>query len=166
MPHLRVALAIDSGKLTASGADTPTLLVSFNKEREMSEVSRVASGGEISRLMLCLKAIMASRMQLPTIIFDEVDTGVSGDIAHRMGALMRDMASSMQVITITHLPQVAAKGERQLKVYKTDTPAGTHTRVRPLTGPEREEEIASMLSGEETSEAARLNARSLLNPTI
>lgn len=162
MPNLRVSLALESGRLTASGADTPSLLVAFNKNQDLRPVQQVASGGEVSRLMLCLKALMAEQMHLPTIIFDEVDTGVSGDIAHRMGTLMRQMGHSLQVITITHLPQVAAKGVRQYKVYKEDTADATHTRIRLLNEAERQEEIASMLSGAGTTEAARLNARSLL----
>lgn len=163
LPNLRLSLSLASGKLTSTGADTPALLVAFNKNQELRVVQEVASGGEISRLMLCLKALMARRMNLPTIIFDEVDTGVSGDIADRMGALMREMADSLQVLTITHLPQVAAKGAQQFKVFKQDTTDATHTRMRRLSSAEREEEIAAMLSGADTTEAARLNARTLLN---
>ncbi len=162
MPHLRLLSTVTAGKLTASGADTPALLVAFNKNQDLRPVQEVASGGENSRLVLCLKALMAQRMALPTIIFDEVDTGVSGDIAHRMGSLMRDMSQSLQVIAITHLPQVAAKGTEQFKVYKTDTDCATHTHMRLLSDAGREEEIAAMLSGDGTTEAARLNARALL----
>ena len=156
LANLRLAFSITTAKLTSTGGDMPSLLVAFNKNQELRPVEQVASGGEISRLMLCLKALMARRMQLPTIIFDEVDTGVSGDIADRMGALMRTMSADMQVLTITHLPQVAAKGASQYKVYKSDT------HMRRLTPEEREEEIAAMLSGADTSEAARHNARELL----
>ena len=162
MANLRLAISITTAKLTSTGGDMPSLLVAFNKNQELRPVEQVASGGEISRLMLCLKALMARRMQLPTIIFDEVDTGVSGDIADRMGALMRTMSADMQVLTITHLPQVAAKGASQYKVYKSDTADATHTHMRRLTPEEREEEIAAMLSGADTSEAARHNARELL----
>lgn len=162
MPHLKILSTVTVGKLTPAGADTPSLLVAFNKNQELRPVQEVASGGENSRLVLCLKALMAGRLALPTIIFDEVDTGVSGDIAHRMGALMRDMSASLQVITVTHLPQVAAKGAQHFKVYKTDTDNATHTRLRLLSPADREEEIASMLSGDGTTEAARLNARALL----
>ncbi|MBD5232505.1 MAG: DNA repair protein RecN [Bacteroidales bacterium] len=162
LANLRLAFSITTAKLTSTGGDMPSLLVAFNKNQELRPVEQVASGGEISRLMLCLKALMARRMQLPTIIFDEVDTGVSGDIADRMGALMRTMSADMQVLTITHLPQVAAKGASQYKVYKSDTADATHTHMRRLTPEEREEEIAAMLSGADTSEAARHNARELL----
>ena len=158
LPNLRLSLSLASGKLTSTGGDTPALLVAFNKNQELRVVQEVASGGEISRLMLCLKALMARRMNLPTIIFDEVDTGVSGDIADRMGALMSEMADTLQVLTITHLPQVAAKGSHQFKVYKQDTTDATHTRMRKLSSTEREEEIAAMLSGADTTEAALLNA--------
>lgn len=163
MNNLRVSFTLSSGKLTASGADTPALLVAFNKNQELREVRHVASGGEISRLMLCLKALMAKRMAMPTIIFDEVDTGVSGDIAHRMARMMRTMCEAgLQVIAITHLPQVAATGMAQYKVYKEDADNATHTHIRRLSPTEREEEIASMLSGTCTTQAARLNARALL----
>lgn len=162
LPNMSFSLLLTTGKLTASGADTPCFLVAFNKNQELREVQDVASGGEISRLMLCLKALMARRIMLPTIIFDEVDTGVSGDIAARMGALMSRMARNMQVITITHLPQVAAKGDQQFKVYKEDSDSATHTHIRRLTAEERQREIAAMLSGDTLSEAALLNASALL----
>lgn len=121
-----------------------------------------ASGGEISRVMLCIKSIIAQKMKLPTIIFDEVDTGVSGDIANRMGELMRSISCNIQVITITHLPQVAAKGNNHLKVYKRDTADATFTSVRVLDENERIQEIAGMLSGDKVSEAAINNAKILL----
>ena len=126
-------------------------------------VETTASGGEISRLMLCIKSIIAKSMKLPTIIFDEVDTGVSGDIANRMGDLMKEISRNIQVITITHLPQVAAKGDNHFKVYKQDTADSTHTSVRQLDEGERVMEIAAMLSGDSVSEAAIDNAKILLN---
>ena len=126
-------------------------------------VEATASGGEISRLMLCIKSIIAKSMKLPTIIFDEVDTGVSGDIANRMGDLMKEISSNIQVITITHLPQVAAKGDSHFKVYKQDTDVSTHTSVRRLDSNERIMEVAAMLSGDKVSEAAINNAKILLN---
>lgn len=126
-------------------------------------VSGVASGGEISRLMLSLKAILADKMSLPSIIFDEVDTGVSGDVANRMGMMMADISESIQVIAITHLPQVAAKGKSHFKVYKEDDENATHTHITELTGQRRVEELALMLSGTTTDEAALAAARSLLN---
>lgn len=162
LTNLRLAFTLSPGKMTASGADVPTLLVAFNKNQESKPLQNVASGGEISRLMLCLKALMADKLNLPTIIFDEVDTGVSGDIASRMGALMDSMGTHMQVITITHLPQVAARGSSQLKVYKADSEEATHTHVRTLSPEERVEEIAAMLSGATLTPAALENARTLL----
>lgn len=125
-------------------------------------VGGTASGGEISRLMLSLKSIVADKMQLPSIIFDEVDTGVSGDIAARMGRMMGDISQNIQVIAITHLPQVASLASSQYKVYKEDTDDSTTTRIVALTPDERVEQIAAMLSGDHVDEAARANARSLL----
>ena len=125
-------------------------------------VGDTASGGEISRLMLSIKSIVADKMQLPSIIFDEVDTGVSGDVANRMGELMHDISRNIQVIAITHLPQVAAQGNAHYKVYKEDTDTSTYTRVKELSADDRVDELAVMLSGSEVNEAARANARSLL----
>lgn len=126
-------------------------------------VGGTASGGEISRLMLSIKAIIAAKMQLPSIIFDEVDTGVSGDVADRMGLMMKDIAQNIQVTAITHLPQVAAKGSAHFKVYKEDDEHATHTRIRRLSQEERIEELAVMLSGSKVDDAAKANAKSLLN---
>ena len=125
-------------------------------------VGDTASGGEISRLMLSIKTIIASRMSLPSIIFDEIDTGVSGDVANRMALMMREIAKSIQVTTITHLPQVASKGDTQYKVYKEDDDQATHTRIRQLTPEERIDAVAEMLGGSEVDEAARQAAISLL----
>lgn len=125
-------------------------------------VTGVASGGEISRLMLCIKAIIANRMKLPSIIFDEVDTGVSGDVANRIGEMMAQIGNSIQVIAITHLPQVAAKGGHHFKVYKEDDDTSTHTRINELTPQARVGELALMLSGHADDPAARANAQSLL----
>lgn len=163
MANLKLSVLLTQGKLTADGQDVPSFCCAFNKNQPLKPVEKIASGGEISRLMLCLKATVASRMQLPTIIFDEVDTGVSGDIAARMALLMSDIASSIQVLAITHLPQVAARGTAHLKVYKEDTEHSTYTRLRRLTMEERVAETARMLSGTEVDEAAVLNARSLLS---
>lgn len=125
-------------------------------------MSKVASGGEIARLMLSIKSIMAKCMNLPTVIFDEVDTGVSGEIADKMGSMMRSMGKEMQVLAITHLPQVAAKGNTHFKVYKTDSEERTVSHVRMLDKEERVRELAGMLSGSSVNEAALLNARTLL----
>lgn len=125
-------------------------------------LEQTASGGEASRLMLAMKAIVAGKLQLPTLIFDEIDTGISGEIASLAGKMMRDIASSIQVLTITHLPQVAACGNSNYKVYKEDTEKETLTRIRCLDNEERRYEIAKMLSGSEVDEAALSNADSLL----
>ena len=150
------------GKLTPMGQDKVEFLCAFNKNQTPGPVAKMASGGEISRLMLSLKRILASRMNLPTIIFDEVDTGVSGEIADKMGNMMVEMSSDMQVMAITHLPQVAAKGASHFKVYKSDGSDKTNTHVRELTFEERVKEIAGMMSGSNVSEAALDNARALL----
>lgn len=146
---------------TPTGKDEVTFLFSANKNQEPGELSRVASGGEISRLMLSLKYILSRTKQLPVIIFDEIDTGVSGEIAHRMAAMMKEMATRMQVISISHLPQIAAAGDSHFKVYKEDDHAGTISRIRRLTEEERVIEIAGMISGSVVSEAALENARLL-----
>ena len=126
-------------------------------------VGSTASGGEISRLMLCIKSIIAEKMALPTIIFDEVDTGVSGEIARRMAEMMNGIGKKIQVITITHLPGVAAYGSRHFKVFKEDDEQSTHTRIKILDPKERIREIALMLSGSSSDEAALANAEALLN---
>ncbi|MDE6835450.1 MAG: DNA repair protein RecN, partial [Muribaculaceae bacterium] len=142
--------------------DRVEFLCAFNKNQSAGPVAKIASGGEISRLMLSMKRILASRMNLPTIIFDEVDTGVSGEIADKMGDMMVEMSRSMQVLTITHLPQVAAKGRSHFKVYKNDGAGRTNTHVRELKEEERIREIAGMMSGSNVSDAALDNARTLL----
>ncbi|MBO7610116.1 MAG: DNA repair protein RecN [Muribaculaceae bacterium] len=149
--------------LNTSGCDHVAFLVSFNKNQLPMLVRDTASGGEISRLMLCIKAIVAQNMNLPTMIFDEVDTGVSGDTASMVGELMNDISRTIQVIAITHLPQVAAHGNIHFKVYKTDTADATITGVKCLDAEERIMEIARMLSGRELNDAAIENAKSLIN---
>ena len=128
----------------------------------MLPVSQIASGGEISRLMLCLKSMIAGATTLPTVIFDEIDTGTSGEIADKMGAIMREMAHDMQVIAITHLPQIAAKGTKHYNVYKEDSAETTATYVRLLLKNERVTEIARMLSGAEVTVQAVENAKVML----
>lgn len=162
LANLKFIAAIGESKLTPDGQDTVEFLCSFNKNGEMLPMSATASGGELSRLTLSIKSLMAEKMNMPTVIFDEIDTGVSGEIADKMGRMMTRMASRMQIITITHLPQVAAKGVRHYKVYKEDTDQRTISTVRELVGEERVEEIAGMLSGEHLTEAALHAARELL----
>lgn len=163
MKNLRTQVKVTPGELTPTGMDKIEFLFAFNKNQPLMPVSGTASGGEISRLMLSIKAIIATKMQLPSIIFDEVDTGVSGDVANRMGVMMKDISRNIQVITITHLPQVASKGNAHFKVYKEDDDNATHTRLRELSATDRVDELALMLSGSTVDEAARANARSLLN---
>ena len=129
-------------------------------------VKDTASGGEISRVMLCIKSIVARNMHLPTIIFDEVDTGVSGDIASMIGEMMADIAQQIQVMSITHLPQVAACATGHKKVYKSDNEQGTFTSVASLDNNEHVMEIARMLSGKDLDEAAINNAKSLINQYV
>ena len=162
MKNLRVDIAVSPAELSSTGSDRVDFLFAFNKNQQPISVASGASGGEISRLMMSIKSIIASKMALPSIIFDEIDTGVSGDVAHRMGDMMRRIAGSLQVIAITHLPAVAAKGAHHYKVYKEDDEMSTHTYIRPLSDDERVAELALMLSGNADDEAARANAISLL----
>jgi len=161
--NLNFEVNVSQGKLTLDGRDHVEFACAFNKNQTLRPMIEIASGGEISRLMLCIKGIMAGKMNLPTVIFDEVDTGVSGEIADKMGATMAGMARSMQVMAITHLPQVASKGDAHLKVYKTDREERTVTHVDMLSPEMRVTELARMLSGSEVSEASLANARELLS---
>lgn len=145
------------------GMDRVLFRFSANKNQEPGELSQVASGGEISRIMLSLKYILSNNRQLPTILFDEIDTGVSGEIAHRMAMMLTNMALRMQVVAITHLPQLAAAGNTHYKVYKTEEEAHTATRIRPLSREERINEIAGMISGSHITDIALQNARQLLD---
>lgn len=163
MKNLRCQIVVSPGDMSITGIDNIEFLFAFNKNQPLLPVGNTASGGEISRLMLSIKSIVADKMQLPSIIFDEVDTGVSGDVANRMGEMMQEISRNIQVIAITHLPQVAAKGSSHYKVYKEDNEISTFTRITELTGDNRINELASMLSGSNINEAARANAMSLLN---
>lgn len=145
-----------------SGMDEVTFLFAANKNQTMRNVAEVASGGEIARLMLCFKALLAEKQALPTIIFDEIDTGVSGEVADNIARIMQQMGTHMQVLAITHLPQIAAKGNTHYKVYKKDTEERTETFIKQLLPDERVREIAQMLSGASITEAALENARMLL----
>lgn len=149
-------------KPSADGMDEVCFLFSANKNEALKPVAQTASGGEISRLMLCIKAMIAGFAALPAIIFDEIDTGVSGEIADKMADIMQDLGQKMQVITITHLPQIAAKGRAHYFVYKEDTAERTLTRIRRLTTGERVNEVARMLSGASLTDAAVANAKALL----
>lgn len=161
--HAKVEIPIRTTEdFTPRGCDEVQLLFAANLNQTLRNVSDVASGGEISRLMLCVKALIASTKGLPTIIFDEIDTGVSGDIATQMASIMREMASYRQIIAITHLPQIAALGTQHYKVYKADTDKRTETHISRLNDEERITEIASMLSGKNVTEAAINTAKELL----
>ena len=163
MPNVQFQVDMQTGELNSAGIDTATFLFSANKNVPPQPLSKIASGGEIARLMLSLKFILASKQNLPTIIFDEIDTGVSGVIAEKMAHIMSDMASyGRQVISITHLPQIAAIGQHHFKVYKDDTTDSTLSHIIPLTPEQRIEEIAHMLSGANLTEAALQNAKALL----
>lgn len=163
MPHAEMKIQLsEAGEPLQNGLDYIEFLFQANKGGELREISKVASGGEFSRLMLAIKSITSKLKSLPTIIFDEIDTGVSGDVANKMGDIMRGMGKSMQVFSITHLPQVAVKGNLQYKVFKTVSKNITSTQVKKLTEHERIEEIAKMLSGDKLSEAALANAKELL----
>lgn len=166
MPHTRFQVEVVPRKEPESdGLDEIRFLFSANKSMALQPVAQTASGGEISRLMLCIKAMIAGFTALPTIIFDEVDTGVSGDIADKMGHIMQDLGSKMQVFAITHLPQIAAQGEAHYFVYKEDVKDRTLTRIRPLDKEERIREVARMLSGSALTEASLANAKDLLGMT-
>ncbi|WP_289755047.1 DNA repair protein RecN [uncultured Duncaniella sp.] len=163
MKNLQVDVVVAPADMGPTGIDSVQFMVAFNKNQNLMPVGATASGGEISRLMLSIKTIIASRMSLPSILFDEIDTGVSGDVANRMALMMREISKSIQVTTITHLPQVAAKGDTQYRVYKEDDDHATHTRINQLTPEQRVNAIAEMLGGATVDDAARQAAISLLN---
>ena len=164
MPNVRFQVEIGARKEPGiHGADTVNFLFSANKNGALQSVSSVASGGEIARVMLSIKAMIAGAVKLPTIVFDEIDTGVSGEIADRMADIMQEMGDSdRQVISITHLPQIAARGRAHYKVYKQDNETETNSHIRRLTDEERVGEIAHMLSGATLTDAALNNAKALL----
>jgi DNA repair protein RecN (Recombination protein N) len=149
--------------LDANGLNTLKFLFSANKGNDFKELHKVASGGELSRLMLCIKAMVAKLTSLPAIIFDEIDTGVSGDVADKIGIILKAMGTDMQVISITHLPQIASKGDNHLFVYKDDSSDKTISKIKSISAEERVNEIAKMLSSGKPGEAALNNARELLN---
>jgi len=154
---------LTSNFLTKDGIDEIRFLFTANKGHTLAEMSKVASGGELSRLMLAIKSLIAQNSALPTIIFDEIDTGVSGEVANKVGQIMERLAKNLQVITITHLPQIAGKGKSHYFVYKDEEGATTYTRIKQLNDQERVLEIAKMLSGDKPGKSALQNARELLN---
>ena len=163
MKNLNVVIQVTDADMSPTGIDAVEFLFAFNKNQTPLPVGKTASGGEISRIMLSIKSIVADKMELPSIIFDEVDTGVSGDIANRMGELMKLIADNIQVIAITHLPQVAAKGNAHFKVFKEDNDTSTNTRICRLDDQGRVAELAMMLSGSTSDPAALAAARSIIS---
>jgi DNA repair protein RecN (Recombination protein N) len=164
MPNAQIKIDINpSFELKANGKDELNFLFTANKGTDFKELKHVASGGELSRIMLALKSILAAYSQLPTLIFDEIDTGVSGEIAHKMGDIMKEMSLRFQLLSITHLPQIAAKGDYQYKVFKSDIDDQTQTMIKVLNNDERLEEIAKMLGGEKITDSAIAHAEQLLN---
>jgi len=169
MPNsiLKIELSVLPAKggdshLGPDGSDQVRFLFSANKGHALAEMSKVASGGELSRLMLSIKSLIARYTALPTIIFDEIDTGISGEVANKVGQIMERLAGNLQVISITHLPQIASKGQSHYFVYKDNESTTTYTRIRQLDKQERVVEIAKMLSGDKPGESALQNARELL----
>lgn len=164
MENARFSIKIKPTKnYFANGKDELTFLFSANKGGNFGELKKVASGGELSRIMLSVKTILSENTQLPTIIFDEIDTGVSGEVSNKIAAIMQQMSKNMQVIAITHLQQIAAKGNSHYKVYKAEVNGVTTTNLKQLTAEERVKEIAEMLSGKDISESALTHAKELLN---
>lgn len=162
MKNISFEVDFKTTDLMPSGMDNVEFMMAFNKNQRPMPVKDTASGGEISRVMLCIKTIIARHIQLPSIIFDEVDTGVSGDVATMIGEMMADISRTIQVIAITHLPQVAANGDHHLRVFKTDNEQETLTRVQGLNEQEHVMEVARMLSGKDLNAAAIENAKSLI----
>ena len=163
IPNVRFEIAFAEKPLSGNGADKVSFLFSANKSTQLQPVSQVASGGEIARVMLSLKAMISGAVKLPTIIFDEIDTGVSGKIAEKMADIMEEMGlQNRQVLSITHLPQIAAKGSHHYKVLKEEAENGTISHMKELNNQERIEEIAQMLSGSDITQAALANAKELL----
>lgn len=164
MPNARFKLVLNpSDSYFYNGKDQLEFLFTANKGGQFLPLKKAASGGELSRIMLAIKSVLSKYQQLPTIMFDEIDTGVSGEIAYKMGDIMSQMSADMQVFSITHLPQIAAKGQTHFKVYKQDTQNTTVTSLKKLTAQERVEELAQMLGGKKISESAIAHANQLLN---
>jgi DNA repair protein RecN (Recombination protein N) len=164
MPNSTFKIEIAPSKeFKASGKDDLTFLFSANKGMDFGELKKVASGGELSRIMLTIKSTLAKYEQLPTLMFDEIDSGVSGEISNKMGDIMKRMSQSMQIFSITHLPQVASRGDHHFKVFKEDDGKVTHTKMKKLGQEERVLELAEMLGGKALTNSAMAHARQLLN---
>jgi len=164
MPNARLKIELQhQPEFFANGQDLLSWYLSANKGGEFNELKKAASGGELSRIMLAVKSILATKSKLPTIVFDEIDTGVSGDIAQKMGDILQKMGLNMQVIAITHLPQIAGKGSKHFKIFKEDIGETTVTKIEELATEDRIEELAMMLGGNTKSESAMAHAKALLN---
>ena len=163
MPNAQFQISLSpTDHYQAKGNDTLSFLFSANKGGNFGLLKKTASGGELSRIMLTIKSLLATKIALPTIIFDEIDTGVSGEIAHKMGEIMKQMSQSRQVFAISHLPQVASKGDAHIKIYKTDIEGRTTTQFQALSQEQRIDEIAQMLGGKDITDSARAHAKELL----
>lgn len=162
MPNARLKVEVVTGELRADGGDRIEFLFDANKSGQFSPVGKVASGGELSRLMLCIKSLVATKMDLPTLIFDEIDTGISGEAARQVGIIMKELAGSRQILCITHQPQIAGKGDAHYFVYKDNQGKKVNTHIRRLEEKERITHIAQMLSGEKPTAAALENAREMV----
>ena len=164
MPNAKFNIQLEQlDNFVSNGKDTMQFLFMANKGSNYNALKKAASGGELSRIMLAIKSILAEYIQLPSIMFDEIDTGVSGEISNKMGDIMKQMSTKMQVFSITHLPQIAAKGNAHFKVFKTDIEDKTHTNLKKLNENERIVEIAQMLGGVDVTESAMAHAKQLLN---
>jgi DNA repair protein RecN (Recombination protein N) len=167
MPNAKFRISLSPlNDFTSSGIDQADFLFSANKQIHPENLAKIASGGELSRVMLSLKSLLTKNNNLPTIIFDEIDSGVSGEVASMVGQILSNMGKYMQVVNITHLPQVASRGSRHYHVYKDDSADSTYTRVKLLSPDERILEVARLLSGSEVTETAMKNARELLMASI
>ena len=167
MPNAQFQISLSpTDHYQPKGNDTLSFLFSANKGGNFGLLKKTASGGELSRIMLTIKSLLATKIALPTIIFDEIDTGVSGEIAHKMGEIMKQMSQSRQVFAISHLPQVASKGDAHIKIYKTDIEGRTTTQFQTLSQEQRIEEIAQMLGGKDITDSARAHAKELLKSEL
>ena len=162
MPNAQIKIQVTLSPLNSYGADTIEFLFDANKSNRFEPLRKVASGGELSRLMLCIKSLVAKKLQLPTLIFDEIDTGISGEAAKQVGLIMKELSASHQLISITHQPQIAAKADAHYFVYKEIKGDKIATSIRQLSGDERITAIAHMLSGEKPTAAALANAREMV----
>ena len=162
MPNAKLKVEIKPAQLSSTGADSIEFLFDANKSGQFQPLRKVASGGELSRLMLCIKSLVAQSMDLPTMIFDEIDTGISGEAARQVGIIMKELAAQRQVICITHQPQIAGKADAHFFVYKEIANNAVKTNIRRLSNEERISIIAQMLSGEKPTAAAMENAREMV----